>query len=126
VQAETELLKRDRILDAITKIAAGLLAAPHTRCRNAGRAPAGGRNHCRRSCVVVLRATRGPDGGFLVHQRGAWNAPGVEPRIHAGGPSGRPNAAAISGNFFATLAPGQIFAAFPRTMHSPLAEFLGV
>ena len=126
VQAETELLKRDRILDAITKIATGLLAA-HTldaalpaALRQAGDAIGADR-------VVVLEATRAPDGGFLVHERGAWNAPGVEPLVQvarAGELGGRPDAAAILGNFFATLAPGQIFTAFPRTMHGPLAEFL--
>jgi len=123
VEAENELLKRDRILDAITRIAAGLLAA-HTldaalpaALRQVGEAIGADR-------VVVLKARRAPDGGFLVHERGAWNAPGVEPRIHTGEPAGRPDAPAILGNFFATLAPGQIFTAFPRTMHGPLAEFL--
>jgi diguanylate cyclase (GGDEF)-like protein/PAS domain S-box-containing protein len=123
VQAETELVKRDRILDAITKIAAELLAAPTldaalpAALQQAGEAIGADR-------VVVLKATRAPDGGFLVHERGAWNAPGVAPRIRAGEPAGGPGAAAILGNFFATLAPGQIFTAFPRTMHGPLAEFL--
>jgi diguanylate cyclase (GGDEF)-like protein/PAS domain S-box-containing protein len=123
VQAETELLQRDRILDAITKIAAGLLAA-HTldaalpaALQQAGEAIGADR-------VVVLKATRTPAGGFLVHERGAWNAPSVKPQIRAGEPAGKLETAAILGNFFATLAPGQIFTAFPRTMHGPLAEFL--
>ncbi|HET6206475.1 MAG TPA: PAS domain S-box protein, partial [Terracidiphilus sp.] len=123
VQVETELLKRDRILDAITKIAAGLLAATTldaalpAALRQVGEAIGTDR-------VVVLKATRAPDGGFLVHERGAWNAPGVEPRIHAGEPADGSGAPEIPGNFFATLIPGQIFTAFPRTMHGPLAEFL--
>ena len=123
VQAEIELLKRDRILDAITKIAAELMAAASlddalpAALQQAGEAIGADR-------VVVLKATRAPDGGFLLHERGAWNAPGVEPRIHAAEQPGRPDAAAILGNFFATLASGQIFTAFPRTMQSPLGAFL--
>jgi diguanylate cyclase (GGDEF)-like protein/PAS domain S-box-containing protein len=122
VQAEAELLKRDRILDAIAKIAAGLMAAASlddalpAALQQVGEAIGADR-------VVVLEATRAPEGGFLVHERGAWNAPGVAPRIRAGDAAGGPGAAAILGNFFATLAPGQIFTAFPRTMHGPLAEF---
>ena len=122
MQAETELLKRDRILDAIAKIAAGLMAAASlddalpAALQQVGEAIGADR-------VVVLEATRAPEGGFLVHERGAWNAPGVAPRIRAGDAAGGPGAAAILGNFFATLAPGQIFTAFPRTMHGPLAEF---
>ena len=122
VQAETELLKRDRILDAIAKIAAGLMAAASlddalpAALQQVGEAIGADR-------IVVLEATRAPAGGFLVHERGAWNAPGVAPRIRAGDAAGGPGAAAILGNFFATLAPGQIFTAFPRTMHGPLAEF---
>ena len=65
-----------------------------------------------------------PDGRFLVNERGTWNAPGVEPQMRPGEMAGRPEVAALLGRVFATLAPGQIFTAFPRKMEGPLAEFL--
>jgi diguanylate cyclase (GGDEF)-like protein/PAS domain S-box-containing protein len=121
--AERELLKRERILDAITKIAAALLAA-HTldsvlpaALRQVGEAIATDR-------VVVLETTRAPDGGFLVHERGAWNAPGMEPPAHAGKLDGGPDGAAVLGGFFATLPHGQIFTMLPRKSQGPLAAFL--
>ena len=117
------MLKRDRILDAIAKIAADLMASPSldaalpAALQQAGEAVAADR-------VVVLEAVRTADGRFLVNERAAWNAPGVEPQMRAGEMAGRPEVAALLGRVFATLAPGQIFTAFPRKMEGPLAEFL--
>jgi len=121
--AETEVLKRDRILDAITKIAAGLMGASSVdsmlpaALRLAGEAIGADR-------VVVLESARSADGGFLVDERGTWNAPGVEPQMRAGNLARNPGAAGVLGGFLATLAPAQIFTAFPRRMQGPLAEFL--
>jgi len=115
--------KRDRILDAITKIAANLMAAPSldaalpVALRHVGKAIAADR-------VVLLESTRAPDGGFLVNERGTWNAPGVEPQMRSGEMAGRPEAAALLGGFLANLTPGQIFTIFPRQAQGPLAEFL--
>jgi len=81
--------KRDRILDAITKIAANLMAAPSldaalpVALRHVGKAIAADR-------VVLLESTQAPEGGFLVNERGTWNAPGVEPQMRSGEMAGRP------------------------------------
>ena len=123
VTAEAELRKRDRILDAITQIASELMADPSldvalpAALRQAGEAVAADR-------VVLLEGARAPDGSFLVSERGAWNAPGVEPQVRTGDMAGRPEAATLLGRLFAVLAPGQIFTVFPRRMQSPAAEFL--
>lgn len=123
MQAETELLKRDRILDAIARIAAHLMSDPSldaalpAALRRVGEAIGADR-------VVLLESSRAPDGGFLVNERGTWNAPGVDPQVHVGELAGRPDASAVVGGFVATIAPGQIFTAFPRTMEGPLAVFL--
>ena len=99
VEAENELLKRDRILDAITKIAAHLMAAPSldaalpAALQHAGEAVAADR-------VVVLEGARAPDGSLLVNERGAWNAPGVEPQVRAGDMAGRPEVASPPGTRF--------------------------
>ena len=123
VEAEAELVKRDRILDAITRIAAELMEDPTldvalpAALQQAGEAVAADR-------VVVLAGTRMPDGRFTVDERGAWNAPGVEPQVRVGQMAGRPDVAAVLGSFFATLAPGQIFTMFPGQMQDPVAEIL--
>jgi diguanylate cyclase (GGDEF)-like protein/PAS domain S-box-containing protein len=123
VDAKTELLKRDRILDAISKIAAQLMwnpsldAALPAALQQVGEAVAADR-------VVVLERSLGTGGGFLVSERSTWNARGVEPQVRPGEMAGRPEVAALLGNSFATLAPGQIFTAFPRKADDPLADFL--
>ena len=113
VEAETELLSREHLLDAITKIAADLMASPSldsvlsAALRQAGEAVAADR-------VVLLEATRAADGSFVVSEQAAWNAPGVAPQTRAG----------EIGDLLATLPAGQIFTAFPRRMQGPLAGFL--
>jgi diguanylate cyclase (GGDEF)-like protein/PAS domain S-box-containing protein len=121
---EAESLKPDRILDAIAKIAADLIAAPSldaalpVTLQQVGEAIAADR-------VVVLEATHAPGGGFLLNERSAWNAPGVEPRMHPGEMAGSPEVAAILGSYFATVPAGEIRTIFPRKTHGPLAAFLG-
>ena len=121
-EAETELLKRDRILDAIAKIAAELMAAPFlddalpSALRQAGEAVAADR-------AVLLEVARNPDGGLQVSERGIWNAPDVEPQMRAGEIAGKPDAG-ILGRELATLPPAQAFRAFPARMKGALGEFL--
>ena len=123
VEAETELLKREHLLDTITKIAADLMAAPSldaalpAALRQTGEAVAADR-------VVLLEGTRAADGSFVVNEQAAWNAPGVVPQMRAGELGETPGAASVLGGFFATLAPGQVFTLFPRKTQGPLAEFL--
>ena len=123
VEAEAELLKRDRILDAITKIAAQLMRDPSFNAalpdalRQAGEALAVDR-------VVVLERSPDVQGGLLVNERVAWNAPGAEPQMQPGTMDAEPEAAAILGGAFATLAPGDIFTMLPHQTVSPIAEFL--
>lgn len=120
--AEAERI-RDRILAAITRIAADLTMAPSfdaalpAALRHVGEAVAADR-------IVLLESTRAPDGSFLANERGRWNASCVEAQIRSGEMGGRPGAAALLGGVFATLAPGQIFTTFPGTTQGPLAEVL--
>ena len=121
-QAETELLKRDRILDAIARIAAQLMsdrsldAALPAALQQAGEAVAADR-------AVLLEVSRNPDGGFEVSERGIWNAPNLEPQMRPGEITGKPEVS-ILGRELATLPPAQVLRAFPAKMKGALGEFL--
>jgi diguanylate cyclase (GGDEF)-like protein/PAS domain S-box-containing protein len=118
----TESSKRDRILDAIATIAVSLMSAPSldgalpAALQRAGEAVAADR-------VVLLERSPGTGTGFLVNERGAWNAPGVEPRIHPREITGTPQASLL-GRDLAALPPAQVFAGFPGKMEGPLGKFL--
>ena len=120
--AETERTQ-DRILDAITKIATSLTAAPSldaalpAALRRVGEAIAADR-------VVLLESTQASDGRSLANERGTWNAPGVESQIRFDEIPGKPDAAALLGGVFATLSPGQIFTTFPGKTQGPLSAIL--
>jgi len=122
VRAETEVLKRDRILDAIARIAAELMAASSlddalpAALRQAGEAVTADR-------AVLLEISRNPDGGFQVSERGIWNAPNVEPQMHPDGIAGRPEVSVL-GRELAILPPAQVLRAFPARMKGALGEFL--
>ncbi|HYL38415.1 MAG TPA: EAL domain-containing protein [Bryobacteraceae bacterium] len=121
--ATEELRKRESILHAVTKVAAGLLEAPvldqalAAALSEAGEAVGADR-------VLVLETRLAPDGSALVRERCIWSGPGVEPRIQPGFLESRPDLAAIPGAFFASLPKGEILATLPRRIEGDFAGFL--
>ena len=112
MQAETELLKRDRILDAIARIAAHLMSDPSldaalpAALQQAGEAVAADR-------VVVLEVSRTVRTVVSGQRAGLWNAPGVEPQMRAGEMAGTPEVAAFWEAFSQPWPPAQVLHGIP-------------